>query len=133
MRKSLLAALALVATTTVFTGCTITPASFSSGSTFPALIYTSGLTYPAENTSSTQYVMNSDDFTVIGAVRAEGESTNIFGIIASGTNGYELLLQEVQARGGDDVINVRADVTSSNILGFTTVKTTYMGTAISYN
>lgn len=132
MRKSLIAAFALVATTTLFTGCMITPASYGPGSTFPAFIYTDGLNYPAENSSSTQYTLTTDDFTIIGPVTAEGESKNIFGIVADGDNGYELLMKEVQAKGGDDVINLRADVSSSNILGFTTVKTKYMGTAISY-
>lgn len=131
MRKALAAGFAAFAAMAL-TGCGYFPASFGPGSTAPAFIYTSGLTYPAENNTSSVYNFDTDDFDMIGTVTSEGESVNIFGIIAEGDNGYTTLLEDAMAMGGDDVINIRMDVTTTNILFYNTVSTKLMGTVVSY-
>lgn len=117
MRSKVLA-LAAVAATAVLGGCAMGPAGAGPGGTSPAFIYTDGQIYPAANTSSTVYNLDTDDFEIKGTVTASGEATNILGIISSGDNGYEMLLEEARAQGCDDVLNVRMDIKHTNILTF---------------
>lgn len=116
MRKVL--ALSALAAVAVLSGCAMGPAGAGPGGTCPAFIYTDGQIYPAANTSSTVYNLDTDDFEIKGTVTASGEATNILGIISSGDNGYEMLLEEARAQGCDDVLNVRMDIKHTNILTF---------------
>jgi len=131
MRKLVLSTFAAFAALAI-SSCSV-PTSFGPGSAAPALIYTPGVTYPALNTVGTTYQFTTDDYEMLGTVTAEGESVNIFYIISEGDNGYSLLLEEAQKMGADDVINVRADVSTMNILGYNQVSTKMTGIAISYN
>lgn len=102
----------------LFSGCAFGPMGYGPGGTMPAFVYTGGQVYPAENTSTTQYTLTTDDFEIRGTVVAEGEAVNILGIISHGNNGYEALMSEARLLGADDVMNVRVDVSYTNFLFF---------------
>ncbi len=133
MRSKFLVTATTLAAAAMITGCAWGPSSYGPGSTHQAFIYTDNMIYPASNTSGTTYNLDTDDFEIKGSVMASGEATNILGIIASGDNGYELLLDEARAQGCDDVINVRMDVKHTNILTFYVKnETTLMGQGIKW-
>lgn len=122
------AAVAMLSTT----GCML-PYATGTASVPPAAIISNGLVYPGENTSSTVYQLTTADFEIRGTVMAEGKATNIFFIIAEGDNGYRNLLQQAQALGADDVMNVRTDVEWTNYLGVYSEARVYLtGTAIKW-
>ncbi len=133
MRSKVLAALLTTLAAVMLTGCAGWPASFGPSGTTPAIIYTDGQVYPAANTSSTVYNLTTDDFEIKGTVMAQGEADNILGIISRGDNGYQSLLAEARAQGCDDVMNVRMDVTFSNIFVFySKVNTTLTGQGVKW-
>ncbi|MBI5154636.1 hypothetical protein HZA57_05310 [Candidatus Poribacteria bacterium] len=114
-------------------GC-MTGSSFTGAAGPPSAFFISdNLGYPAVNTSSTVYNLDTDDFEIRGTVVVEGHAQNIFGLFASGDNGYELLLKEARDIGCDDVINVRTDVHYTNYFFFYyQVRTVLSGQAIKW-
>ncbi len=134
MRSKFLAVATTLAAAAMITGCAIGPTSYGPASTGPAFIYTDNMVYPAANTSGTTYELTTDDFEIKGTVMASGESTNLLGIIASGDNGYQTLLEEARAQGCDDVMNVRMDVRHTQIVGpiYQKTETTLMGQGVKW-
>jgi len=117
MMRNILASIAAIGAVAIMaTGCAFGPASYGPGGAPPAFVYANSQTFPADNTSGTVYKLTTDDFEIRGTVTAEGKSTNILGILSEGNNGYEALLAEARSQGADDVMNVRVDVSYTNIL-----------------
>ena len=132
MRSKLAALASVLVAGTALTGCMV-PYGTGQSSVPPAGVYSNGIVYPATNTSSTVYQLTTDDFEIRGTVMAEGEATNILYIIAEGDNGYRRLIEQAQAQGADDVMNVRTDVEWTNILFFYSMSRTYLtGTAVKW-
>ncbi|EMY78876.1 putative lipoprotein [Leptospira weilii serovar Ranarum str. ICFT] len=71
---------------------------------------------PGLSTNFTQYVLNSDDFQILGTVETEGVYTSWFLLWVTGETGYRELLDKSKALGGDEIINYRFEVVETSIL-----------------
>ncbi|EMJ96056.1 LIC11742 family lipoprotein [Leptospira alstonii] len=71
---------------------------------------------PGLSTNFTQYVLNSDDFQILGTVETEGVYTSWFLLWVTGETGYRELLDKSKALGGDEIINYRFEVEETSIL-----------------
>ncbi|AXR68933.1 LIC11742 family lipoprotein [Leptospira mayottensis] len=71
---------------------------------------------PGLSTNFTQYVLNSDDFQILGTVETEGIYTSWFMFWVTGETGYRELLDKSKALGGDEIINYRFEVEETSIL-----------------
>ncbi|WP_078127873.1 LIC11742 family lipoprotein [Leptospira alexanderi] len=71
---------------------------------------------PGLSTNFTQYVLNSDDFQILGTVETEGVYTSWLMFWVTGETGYRELLDKSKALGGDEIINYRFEVEETSIL-----------------
>ncbi|TGL82234.1 LIC11742 family lipoprotein [Leptospira yasudae] len=71
---------------------------------------------PGLSTNFTQYVLNSEDFQILGTVETEGVYTAWFILWLTGETGYKELLDKSKALGGDEIINYRFEVEQTSIL-----------------
>ncbi|RHX93487.1 hypothetical protein DLM76_15610 [Leptospira yasudae] len=71
---------------------------------------------PGMSTNFTQYVLNSEDFQILGTVETEGVYTAWFIFWLTGETGYKELLDKSKALGGDEIINYRFEVEQTSIL-----------------
>ena len=65
---------------------------------------------PGPTNYNTHYRFTTDDFRVLGKVKATGEITSILGIVMYGGNGYSELLKKAKEKGGDDIIKYSFDM-----------------------
>ncbi|XDD45520.1 hypothetical protein AB3N60_12495 [Leptospira sp. WS39.C2] len=85
------------------------------GSLVGNCIYTE-LRSPGLAANMTQYVMNSDDYQIIGPVETQGEYVSWFLLVLTGETGYSDLLKQAREKGGDDIINYRFELRQKSIL-----------------
>ncbi|MBW0434754.1 LIC11742 family lipoprotein [Leptospira yasudae] len=71
---------------------------------------------PGMSTNFTQYVLNSEDFQILGTVETEGVYTSWFMLWLTGETGYKELLDKSKALGGDEIINYRFEIEQTSIL-----------------
>ncbi|MBF3375972.1 LIC11742 family lipoprotein [Leptospira borgpetersenii] len=71
---------------------------------------------PGLSTNFTQYVLNSDDFQILGTVETEGIYTSWLMFWVTGETGYRELLDKSKSLGGDEIINYRFEVEETSIL-----------------
>ncbi|MCG6167948.1 hypothetical protein LFX25_08930 [Leptospira sp. FAT2] len=71
---------------------------------------------PGMSTNFTQYVLNSEDFQILGTVETEGVYTAWFIFWLTGETGYKELLDKSKALGGDEIINYRFEIEQTSIL-----------------
>ncbi|MCW7503320.1 LIC11742 family lipoprotein [Leptospira paudalimensis] len=76
----------------------------------------SELRTPGLAANMTQYVMNSDDYQIIGPVETQGEFVTWFLVVLTGETGYSDLLKQAREKGGDDIINYRFEIRQKSIL-----------------
>jgi hypothetical protein len=112
------------------TGCASIPQSLGpSGIGFGAL--GTAVSYPAQNTSSTQYQLSSQDFEIMGPVHGEGSSLCVLGMVSAGNSGYAEALDQARKMGADDVMNLRVDTRYFGVLFlFGKVDTIVTGTGV---
>jgi hypothetical protein len=127
---TVLVKLVLASPLLVITGCAgfsggVGPSGVSLGS------FAGNVTYPSLLAQRTDFVLDTDDFTVIGPVSAQTSSMNVLGIVGAGSSGYGELLKAARAKGADDVMNIKLDTQRMSILSIYTRSTTILtGTAI---
>lgn len=85
------------------------------GTLFGNCIYTE-LRSPGLAANMTQYIMNSDDYQIIGPVETQGEYVSWFLLVLTGETGYSDLLKQAREKGGDDIINYRFELRQKSIL-----------------
>ncbi|XDD41918.1 hypothetical protein AB3N58_11490 [Leptospira sp. WS60.C2] len=85
------------------------------GSLLGNCVYTE-LRSPGLAANMTQYVMNSDDYQIIGPVETQGEYVSWFLLVLTGETGYSDLLKQAREKGGDDIINYRFELRQKSIL-----------------
>ncbi|TGL13415.1 hypothetical protein EHQ96_03400 [Leptospira levettii] len=85
------------------------------GSVIGNCVY-SELRTPGLAANMTQYVMNSDDYQIIGPVETQGEFVTWFLVVLTGETGYSDLLKQAREKGGDDIINYRFEIRQKSIL-----------------
>lgn len=71
---------------------------------------------PGLGTNYTQYLINSEDFQILGTVETEGVYTSWLMLWVTGETGYKELLDKSKAMGGDEIINYRFEVQETSIL-----------------
>ena len=84
---------------------------------------------------STQHMVTSKDFKILGRVSVTGETTLWFGAVLTGGKGYQALLKKAQEMGGDAIMDYSFDVEYKSILWFIYAKGIWKATgiAIKYN
>jgi len=88
-----------------------------------------------ENTNRiANYQLTTDDFKIIGTVRAEGEIHNLFFLFSWGGNGFIEIEKKAISLGGDDIINYTFDTEKTGFLFFVynSYKWTARATVIKY-
>jgi len=85
--------------------------------------------------TNVQTVYTSANYTVLGSVKAEGESRCILLVYHEGTVGQGLLWEEAKERYGDKVTAIKDITAKTHYMGilppiYSLAKTTYRGTAI---
>ena len=83
--------------------------------------YISGCVYvntemPGKVQSVTQFELKSGDYQVIQRVNASGEKTLWFGMVLLGGKGYQALLKEAEAVGGDTLMDYSFDMEQTSVL-----------------
>lgn len=71
---------------------------------------------PGLSTNYTQYILNSEDFQILGNVETEGVYTSWLLLWVTGETGYKELLDKSKALGGDEIINYRFEIEETSIL-----------------
>ncbi|EMM81903.1 hypothetical protein LEP1GSC037_4744 [Leptospira interrogans str. 2006001854] len=71
---------------------------------------------PGLSTNYTQYILNSEDFQILGTVETEGVYTSWLLLWVTGETGYKELLDKSKALGGDEIINYRFEIEETSIL-----------------
>ena len=87
---------------------------------------------PGKVQSVTQFELKSGDYQVIQRVNASGETTLWFGMVLLGGKGYQALLKEAEAVGGDTIMDYSFDMEQTSVLLFiySTVKWKATGMAV---
>ena len=73
---------------------------------------------PGKVQSVTQFELKSGDYQVIQRVNASGETTLWFGMVLLGGKGYQALLEEAEAVGGDTIMDYSFDMEQTSVLLF---------------
>ena len=73
---------------------------------------------PGKVQSVTQFELKSGDYQVIQRVNASGETTLWFGMVLLGGKGYQALLKEAEAVGGDTIMDYSFDMEQTSVLLF---------------
>tara|TARA_B100001113_G_C20724464_1_gene455154 strand:- start:153 stop:443 length:291 start_codon:yes stop_codon:yes gene_type:complete len=73
---------------------------------------------PGKVQSVTQFELKSGDYQVIQRVNASGETTLWFGMVLLGGKGYQALLKETEAVGGDTIMDYSFDMEQTSVLLF---------------
>ena len=73
---------------------------------------------PGKVQSVTQFELKSGDYQVIQRVNATGETTLWFGMVLLGGKGYQALLEEAEAVGGDTIMDYSFDMEHTSVLLF---------------
>lgn len=71
---------------------------------------------PGLSTNYTQYILNSEDFQILGTVETEGVYTSWLLLWVTGETGYKELLDKSKTLGGDEIINYRFEIEETSIL-----------------
>ena len=97
------------------TGCMAPMGVAPSGVSPGALM--SDVNYPSLRESSTQFKFSRSDITILGQVKAEGQSRCILLLWASGDNGYGNLLKEAKRvyPDADGVVDIQWDTRYNNL------------------
>ena len=87
------------------------------------ILFSSGCAYvntvmPGKVQSVTQFELKSGDYQVIQRVNASGETTLWFGMVLLGGKGYQALLEEAEAVGGDTIMDYSFDMEQTSVLLF---------------
>ena len=90
---------------------------------------------PGEVYTTTEYQMTGKDIKVLDRVSTTGETTLWFGMVLTGGKGYQELLEQAKALGGDDVMNYSFDVEVKSVLLliYSKVQWKATGIAVKYN
>jgi hypothetical protein len=108
------------------------PAGYHGVTATNGAIYTA-LNVPSMSNTATLFQQQGSGFTTMGVVEAEGNATNILGIISTGDTAYKTLLDKAKAGGADSVSDVYYDAKILNILGlYCKVDLHLYGTGIKY-
>ena len=99
------------------------------------VIFFSGCLYvntenPGRVQTGTQFELNSGDYRVIQRVNSTGEITLWFGLVALGGKGYQALLEEAKAVGGDTIMDYSFDMEQTSVLFFIYLKVTWKATGL---
>ncbi|MEC8479180.1 MAG: DUF6567 family protein [SAR324 cluster bacterium] len=73
---------------------------------------------PGKVQSVTQFELKSGDYHVVQRVNASGETTLWFGMVLLGGKGYQALLEEAEAVGGDTIMDYSFDMEQTSVLLF---------------
>ena len=73
---------------------------------------------PGKVQSVTQFELKSGDYQVIQRVNASGETILWFGMVLLGGKGYQALLEEAEAVGGDTIMDYSFDMEQTSVLLF---------------
>lgn len=94
-------------------------------------IFTDGIA-PVANWSSTDYVVDKGDYTILGPAEGTSEFINVLGLVATGDGGYQSAFAKAcQAKGADNLIDAKCDVKIFSVLGiFARVNFKVSGTAV---
>lgn len=102
--------------------------------TFLALVLSScayvDVRAPGDVNAETQYSLTSKDFTVLDRVSTSGVTTLWFGAVLTGGKGYQDLLAQAQALGGDAIMNYSFDMEQESIFLFIWSKYTWKATGL---
>ena len=96
---------------------------------FNGCVYTN-VTTPGSVYNETQFQLNSDDFTILERVSTQGKVTLWFGLVLTGGKGYQELLSQAQALGGDSIMNYSFDIKDKAIFWFIYRKISWKATGI---
>lgn len=90
---------------------------------------------PGEVYTTTEYTLTANDFKVLDRVSATGETTLWFGMVLTGGEGYQALVDQARAIGGDDVMNYSFDIEVKSIVLLIYSRVTWKATgiAVKYN
>lgn len=83
---------------------------------------------PGAVQTGTVFQLDSDDFEVLDRVSTTGETTLWFGAVLTGGQGYQALLAEAKAIGGDEIMNYSFDVQTTSVLFFIYTKAQWKAT-----
>lgn len=98
------------------TGCTTFGGQLGLGTAVPGSIV-SNQQRPGYDSVGNFFNLRSDNsFEFVQAVTASSTSSSILGAAASGEGGFSKLYEAAKNAGGDDVINIRTDVTYNYLL-----------------
>ncbi|MBI14569.1 MAG: hypothetical protein CL934_16475 [Deltaproteobacteria bacterium] len=85
---------------------------------------------PGKVQSVTQFELKSGDYQVIQRVNASGETTLWFGMVLLGGKGYQALLEEAKAVGGDTIMDYSFDLEQTSVLMFIYSRTKWKATGL---
>ena len=85
---------------------------------------------PGKVQSVTQFELKSGDYQVIQRVNASGETTLWFGMVLHGGKGYQALLEEAEAVGGDTIMDYYFDIEQTSVLLFIYSKVKWKATGM---
>ena len=71
-------------------------------------------TIPGDTNRLSNYILTTEDFKIIGVVKAEGETRSIF-FLTWGGNGFSEILKKAKEIGGDDIINYQFDIETTGV------------------
>lgn len=80
--------------------------------------------------TNTEYKLTSADFKVIDRVTVTGETTLWFGMVMTGGEGYQALLEESKKLGGDSIMDYSFDMEVKSIFMFIYSKATWKATGV---
>ena len=85
---------------------------------------------PGKVQSVTQFELKSGDYQVIQRVNASGETTLWFGMVLLGGKGYQALLEEADAVGGDTIMDYSFDMEQTSVLSFIYLRVKWKATGM---
>ena len=85
---------------------------------------------PGKVQSVTQFELKSGDYQVIQRVNASGETTLWLGMVLLGGKGYQALLEEAKAVGGDTIMDYSFDLEQTSVLMFIYSRTKWKATGL---